>query len=76
MGDRVPPLPVAVGIGGKICERRMFRITEDTEGVRGLAVRPGGVPEDTGETQFDSSLCGVGFHFAGKNGEEHGAAGA
>lgn len=59
--DEVPPLPIGVGVGWEGCEGGVFGVTEDSEGMGGLALGPCGIPEDGGEAHFDIAGDGGGL---------------
>src|SRR5699024_9865718 len=69
----IPPLPVAPRVRGKGGQRRMLGITENTERVRSLAIRPGGVPEDAGEAERDGPSLRVGSNLRGRERKKDGA---
>ena len=60
MSDGIPPLPVAPRIGREGRQRGVLGVAENAERVRGLAIGPRGVPEDTREAECDRPALRVG----------------
>ena len=55
----VPPLPVAMELGGELLQRRMFRIAKNAQRMRRLLPRPLCIPEDRGKPGRDIAVDAV-----------------